>query len=147
MDEICGSVFIINMYLGIDYGKKRIGLALGQQIPKPLLTIENLDQNKVVSQIKDICDINEVEKIIVGLPEAIDQNSIDLKAEIKEFGAKIEKLTAKEVIFEPEAYTSVEAEERLKQSNQYDRMDKGRVDRESASLLLEQYINHNNKAN
>lgn len=135
------------MFLGIDYGKKRIGLALGISIPKPLLTIENSDQNKVIEQIKEICDQNEVEKIIIGLPEEIDQNSIDLKAEIREFGAKIEKLTTKEVIFEPEAYTSVEAEERLKESKKYDRNDKGVVDRESASLLLEQYINHNNKAN
>ena len=135
------------MYLGIDYGKKRIGLALGVSIPKPFLTIENLDQNKVINQIKNICDQNEVEKIIIGLPEEIDQNSVDLKAEIKEFGTKVEKLIAKEVIFEPEAYTSVEAEERLKQSNQYDRIDKGRIDRESAALLLEQYINHYNKAN
>lgn len=129
------------MYLGIDYGKKRIGLALGQKLPKPLLTIENLNQNEVIGQIKNICDQNEVEKIIIGLPEEIDQNSADLKAEIKEFGAKVEKLTAKEVIFEPEAYTSVEAEERLKKSKHYDRMDKGKVDRESAVLLLEQYIN------
>ena len=129
------------MYLGIDYGKKRIGLALGLSIPKPLLTIENSDQSEIVNQIKDICDQNEVEKIVIGLPEEIDQNSADLKAEIKEFAANVEKLTAKEIIFEPEAYTSVEAEERLKQSNQYDRSDKGRVDRESAVLLLEQYIN------
>lgn len=131
------------MLLGIDYGKKRIGLALGQKIPKPFLTIENSEQNKIIDQIKNICDTNEVERIVIGLPEEIDQNSVNLKAEIKLFGLKVEKITTKEVIFEPEAYTSVEAEERLRQSNQYDRMDKGRIDQESAVLLLEQYINHN----
>lgn len=140
MKKISGGGIQI-MFLGIDYGKKRIGLALGQKVPKPFLTIENLDQDKVIEQIKDICDQNEVKKIIIGLPEEIDQNSVDLKAEIKKFGANVKKLTGGEVIFEPEAYTSVEAEERLKQSNQYDRMDRGRVDRESAVLLLEQYIN------
>ena len=114
---------------------------MGRRIPEPLLTIENSDQDKVVGQIKDICDKNEVEKIVIGLPEEVDQNSVDLKAEIKEFAAKVGKTTGLEAIYEPEAYTSVEAEERLKKSNQYDRMDKGRIDRESAALLLEQYIN------
>lgn len=133
------------MFLGIDYGKKRIGLALGSKIPRPLLTVENSDQNKVIDQIINICDKNEIDKIIIGLPEEIDQNSADLREEIKQFGNRIEKLTAIEIIYEPEAYTSVEAEERLKQSKQYDRMDKGRVDRESATLLLEQYINRNDE--
>ena len=129
------------MFLGIDYGKKRIGLALGLTIPKPLLTIENSDQNKAINQIKNICQENEVEKIIIGLPEVINQSSTDLVLEIKEFGDIIEKSTDREIVYEPEAYSSVEAEERLKQLKKYDRADKGRVDQESAVLLLEQYIN------
>lgn len=129
------------MYLGIDYGKKRIGLALGESIPRPFLVLDNVSETETLGKIIDICKKRKVEKIIIGLPEAIDEKSNILISEIKNLGRNIEKSIKAEVIYEPEAYSSVEAIERLKQLGQYDQNNKGQIDMESATLLLEQYIN------
>lgn len=129
------------MKLGIDYGKKRIGLALGESIPRPFLVLDNVSETETLGKIIDICKEHKVEKIIIGLPEAIDEESTILIADIKKLGSSIEKSIKAEVVYEPEAYSSVEAIERLKQLGQYDQNNKGQIDMESATLLLEQYIN------
>ena len=134
------------MYLGIDYGKKRIGLALGEQYPKPLLVLDNFGREENVQKIADICESHEVKKIIIGMPEDRGSDSQKLIVEINEFASDLSSLTSfAEMIFEPEAYTSTEAEELLKDHKKYDRNDKGKVDAMAATLLLEQYINRQEK--
>lgn len=134
------------MYLGIDYGKKRIGLALGEKFPKPFLVLQNFGPEENVQKIADICESYEVKKIIIGMPEDRGGDSQKLIAEIHEFASDLSSLTSyAEMIFEPEAYTSTEAEEFLKDHKKYDRNDKGKVDALAATILLEQYINEQEK--
>ena len=57
--------------LGIDYGEKRIGLAVGDteyKIPRALEFIDNKNINFVIKKIQEICSAEEVEKIVIGLP-------------------------------------------------------------------------------
>ena len=137
-----GVYFIINaMFLGIDYGKKRIGLALGEKFPKPFLVLENNSLNEMVEKIAQVCSENQVDKIIVGMPENRGQNSEDLISDIKKFATELSNNVPLEIVYEPEAYTSTEAETLLKDHKKYDRNDKGKVDAMAATLLLEQYIN------
>jgi len=129
------------MLLGIDYGKKRIGLALGEKFPKPFLVLDNDSCNAVVEKIKNICTENQVEKIIVGMPEDRGPDSKNIIAEIEKLTAKLKETVSIDIVYEPEPYTSVEAESFLKDHKKYDRNDKGKVDALAAALLLEQYIN------
>ncbi len=129
------------MLLGIDYGKKRIGLALGEQYPKPFLVLENNSLDDTVIKISKICIKNQVTKIIIGMPENRGHGSESLISMIKKFASEISNKTGLEIIYEPEAYTSTEAEEFLKDHKKYDRDNKGAVDAMAATLLLEQYIN------
>ena len=55
------------MLLGIDYGEKRIGLATGDletKIASPFLIVENDKRESVLKKIKDVCEENEIEKIL-----------------------------------------------------------------------------------
>lgn len=133
------------MFLGIDYGKKRIGLALGEKYPKPFLVLENNSLDETVIQISKICLENQVKKIVIGMPENRGQDSEDLISMIKKFAADLSSKTDLEIDYEPEAYTSAEAENVLKNHNKYDRNNKGAVDAMAATLLLEQYINKLNE--
>jgi len=57
--------------LGIDYGKKRIGLAIGEsetKIASPLGIVENKNWDFVLEKIKKICRAEEVGKVVVGVP-------------------------------------------------------------------------------
>jgi putative Holliday junction resolvase len=57
--------------LGIDYGLKRIGLAISdpsETMAQPLATIERKDDNNSVRKIDEIIKIHSIDKIVIGLP-------------------------------------------------------------------------------
>ena len=129
-------------FLAIDYGEKRIGLAIGTIFPKGAGVVDG-DQpmEKIVAEIAKICRDEEVEKIVVGLPirSQGEEGRIGLKAR-KLAVALIEK-TGLEVYFEPEQYTSELATEILKQSGKSYSRASGKTDEMAATLILEQFIN------
>lgn len=134
------------MYLAIDYGKKRIGLAIGAVIPCGagiLKTSKNsLDNAKAIS---DICKKNDITKIIIGEPVRSQGEKGTISEEIDQFAEALESETGLEVIHEPEQFTSSEAEKNLKERNVKYTYSDGQIDQEAAILILEQYLNSQNK--
>ena len=133
------------MYLGIDYGKKRIGLAVGKIFPRGIGIIENKGgQEKNTEKIAQICQENEIKKIILGLPERSSGKEGDLAPEVRNFGQKLKEKIELPVIFESEQFTSCEAEQFLKNhTKKYDNKS-GKVDELAAIIILEQYIHSTN---
>lgn len=128
------------MYLAIDYGEKRIGLAIGTMIPKPFNVLENTDRDEVLQKISKICIDEQITKIVIGVPEYDDGGESRLLGEIKGIGQLLSEQCGVHVIYEPENFTSHEAERILAQKGIDFRSDKGKVDEMAATLLLEQYI-------
>ncbi len=127
------------MYLAIDYGKKRIGLALGRVLPRGAGVIDaSKKREAIIFEIKEICRQNEVEKIVIGLPFRNQGEAGTLAGEIQNFGRDLERGTELPVVFEPEQFTSAEAE-RLLQDQSYNRKS-GKTDEMAAVLILEQYL-------
>jgi len=55
--------------LGIDYGDKKIGIALSKDSwIKPLKVIKNISEKHVFKEVQDLIDENNINKVIVGLP-------------------------------------------------------------------------------
>ena len=128
------------MFLAIDFGKKRIGLAIGQRYPRGIGVLDaDRNEHLVVSDIADICHEEDVEKIVIGFPERHHGEAGTLSKEIKHFSQALHKKTNLPIIFEPEAFTSTEAEEYLKEYSKK-RGEKGKVDELAAIIILEQYI-------
>lgn len=134
------------MFLAIDWGQKRIGLAIGLAIPKGAGVIDAAKPpEEIFAKVKDICDQNEVEKIIVGLPYRSQGEEGTLSPKIREFGQKLGEFTGLEIVFEPEEFTTAEAEYQLEEvGRKYDRKS-GIVDQTAAEILLEQYIGRHSK--
>jgi len=66
--------------LGIDYGGKKIGLAISGQdsrLALPLVILKNTGRTEILTELKSICLENQVELIVVGVP-------ISLQAEKRE---------------------------------------------------------------
>lgn len=127
--------------LGIDFGKKRIGFALSD----PLLTFayayKTLINNKNLwKNISDIIADMSVSKVILGLPT--NENNMELIKDISLFKKQLEKRFKLEVITWNEEYTSVIAQERIIQSvtSKKKRRDKGLIDRNSAAVILQEYL-------
>ena len=130
------------MYLGIDYGKKRIGLAIGEILPKGFGVLDGgLGTEIIADKIKTICDENEVDTIIVGTPIRSNNEPGTLAGEIDEFVIAVKNKTGRTVVLESEAFTSSEAEKILNEGNVKYTREGGEIDEMAAVLILEQYIN------
>jgi len=92
--------------LCIDYGTKNIGLAInnGTGVAIPFRVLGNSE--KVLEEIKNLCDGEGVEKIILGKPTKMDRSAGALWQEIKEFAALLKKKTGLPFDFEDEIFSS-----------------------------------------
>jgi len=127
------------MYLGIDYGKKRIGLALGQLYPKGIGVIDNsLGKEVVLSNISDIAKENDVQAVVVGFPRRSQGEPGTLAEEIENFSKALAQKAKLPIFFEEERFTSTEAERIFKDSGKKPKL--GQIDELAAVLILEQFL-------
>ena len=127
-------------YLAIDYGRKRIGLAAGEIMPRGLGMLENSNRTVVIEKIKSLCESEEIEKIIIGMPVMRSGDKPEIALEIEKFAAELSEATSLDVIFESEEYSSVEAEEEIRKSKVKFNKKDGLVDQMAAVIILEQYL-------
>ncbi|TSC94612.1 MAG: putative holliday junction resolvase [Candidatus Berkelbacteria bacterium Athens1014_28] len=128
------------MYLGVDWGTKKIGLAVGSKIPYELATLNN--DGKIFDRILKLCQEENIEKIVIGMPmfESGDEN--ENAGSINEFGKKLKDLTKKPIYFEPENLTTQTALQLLKEEGATPDEIEQKVDQLAARLILEQYIDN-----
>jgi len=126
--------------MALDVGTKRIGIALSDYlhvISTPYSFISRVPEDKALEEIYRIAKENNVEKIVVGLPKNMDDSLGFQAQDCIDFSQKI---LGFDIILEDERLTSEEAEERLRSRKIDIRKNKGLVDMESASIILEQYL-------
>ena len=98
-------------YLGIDYGAKRIGLALSDEekhLAFPYRTIHNTKTlfNEITAVIKQ----EGVERIVVGLPVPFSGGESEQTRKVKKFMEKLKKISGVPVDTENEIFTTKMAE-------------------------------------
>lgn len=131
--------------LSLDLGLRRIGVALadGETVASQE-TIKYWDREEAILKILKICREESVEKIILGLPKSNSGESEDM---VRSFAIEINKMISLPIEFVDETLTSKEAERTLSELKINYRSEKYKqeVDRISAKLILEQYLNTQNK--
>jgi putative holliday junction resolvase len=119
--------------LGIDYGSKRIGLALSDESGRfafPHSVV--LNSGKVVGEISVICRKEEVGKIVIGESLNFKGEKNAIMNDIEKFAEELKNETNLPVYFENEILTSVEAS-RIQGDNEMN-------DASAAALILKSYI-------
>lgn len=126
--------------LSIDFGKKRIGLALSRAglLVSRYKTLEN--NNKIFENLKEICRKEEIEKIVIGLPQGIDFQKGESYEMAKKFGKKMREELKIKIEFFDEAFSSSQAEENLKKEGIKPAKVSELLDQESARIILEDYL-------
>ena len=133
----------LTKYIGIDYGKKRTGISISDYdkiISFPLETVETID---LLNFLKDLIEIERIEKIIIGKPLKLNNKIHVLENEIVDFIKKINKSFPDITIHRvDERFTSKISNKILNQleTKKKIRMDKTIIDKISASLILESYL-------
>lgn len=142
---ICVTITQMGRILGIDYGKKRSGVS-ATDISKIIVTgIGTYETNKLMDFLIGYIQTEKVEKIVFGLPVHKDGNFTLLKVDIDKFVANFKKQFPEiEVDFADESYTSSDARSIIFQSGigKKKRRNKALVDKVSAVLILQRYLNH-----
>ncbi len=118
----------------IDIGLKRIGTAicLSSNIVTPQMAILRKNRNQAAREVDMFLKEWEISTLVVGLPKS--------NEEMQRRIAHFVKLLSfdKEIIFQNEDMSSVEAEELMKGDIKYKR--DGRVDSLAAKIILERYL-------
>ena len=130
--------------LAIDYGKKRMGLALSDPLLTFAYAFKTLPNDpKFFGELASIIEEKEVAKIILGLPLKESGESYGLTEEVKKFKQTLEKKYGLEVILKDERYSSSVAKDMIIESvtKKKKRKDKGALDRSAAAVILQDYLN------
>jgi putative Holliday junction resolvase len=129
--------------LGIDYGDKRIGFALSDQlriIASPLEVYNRKSLKQDLEHIKKIIDANQVDTIVIGLPINMDGTLGDRAIKTREFGEQIKQIIDLPIVYIDERWTSKESERVLIQSNVRRERRKTLVDKIAAQNILQRYL-------
>ena len=138
--------------LAIDYGRKRIGLALSDlgATAQPLLTIARTNRRDVILRLREICAKHEVAHIIVGHPLHITGEAGEMAAEAASFAMRLSKELRIETELYDERLTTWEAEQTMAETKA--RRKGEPLDAIAAAVLLRDYLeshsgkmNHNNQ--
>ena len=122
-------------YLGVDYGSKRVGIALSDEAGDfvyPFSVLENENQNDLVQKIVIICKWKKVEEIVVGESKNFKMKENDIMKEILPFVEELKEKIGLPVRMHPEFLSSQEAE-RLQGKNKM-------LDASAAAIILKSYL-------
>lgn len=129
--------------LGIDYGSKRIGIAVSDPlriIAQGISVVAN--SSTVVNDIIKLVHEYDVEMIVVGMPLNL-KGEKGIKAdEVEKFISQVEKELQIDVIRFDERLTSKMAHQTLRdmEVKKRKRQDKGTIDKMAAALILQGYL-------
>ena len=128
--------------LAIDYGTRRVGLALSdplKMIASPYRTIINKGNSNLIVEIKRIIIAEDVEQTIIGLPLGMAGQITEQTKKVEEFA---DRLIARGIIvkYEDERWSSVAAKRSMKEQNIKSGYNKDLVDQTAAAIFLQQYL-------
>lgn len=129
--------------LAIDYGLKRIGLALSDAlriVATPIKTIDNTPN--AISEIMQIIQAEDVNLILCGIPYRNDDKNDEWIAKIKNFANKLAKQSGLELVFVDEFMTSKKAVQIMVNNGKKKskRSEKGAIDKVAAAIILQDYL-------
>jgi len=100
--------------LAIDYGRKRIGLALSDELgltAQPLATFVRTNRRNDLRRLRDVCRKHGVTRIVVGLPLHMTGEPGPMSDEAARFAARVQKELGVRVELVDERLTTWEAEQ------------------------------------
>ncbi len=143
-----GNILNEERILAIDYGTKRIGLAVTDPLKifaYPLITLPN--DSKFFERLKKIINEYHIVKIIIGYPLKESGDESTSSQSVLKFKTKLENKIDLQTELIDERYSSTIARERIIESvvSKKKRRDKSLLDKNAAAVILEDYLNTSKK--
>ncbi len=131
--------------MGLDYGERRIGVAISDPTGTLAQPHETIDQRKgglagALARIRALVGELDVDRIVVGLPIHMNGRVGPEAEAARRFGERVRQETGVPVEYLDERWTTREAERALREMGSRGRAMRERVDATAAALLLRVYL-------
>ncbi len=128
--------------LAIDYGKRRTGLAVTDELQLIAGGLTTVDTKDLLKFLLDYMKREPVERIVVGLPKQMNNQPSENMARIEPFVNHLRKIVDVPVDYYDERFTSMLAQQTILASGKgkMARRDKALVDEISATIILQSYM-------
>lgn len=120
--------------LGIDFGTRRVGVALSDDAGTMAFPHATLDaDNNIIEKIRALCEREGVGKIVIGLPQAPGSMSdTAMTARVRAFGESLKKIGLP-IEFESEFFSTGEAKDSGATKKEH-------IDASAAAIILQSYL-------
>jgi len=131
--------------MAIDYGTKRVGIALSDVLRLTAHGFETIswngeDSRFVMDRIALIVSEKEVTEIVVGQPRRTDGAVSDSQRKAQAFGVELSSVTGITPYYQDERFTTVMASRYLRETGVSSRNKKKIVDQVAAEIILREYL-------
>ncbi|MDO5343727.1 MAG: Holliday junction resolvase RuvX [Candidatus Saccharibacteria bacterium] len=125
-------------YLALDVGEKRIGLAMADSQVRIAVPFGWIEQGEaVMKELAEIMLRHDISTVVVGYPRNQSGEPTRQTEYVVQFVQRMSQLDLDtDVVYQDESLTSVQAEQRLGSQVK----DKGEIDAEAASIILQDYL-------
>lgn len=130
-------------YLAIDYGLKRTGIALsdpGGAMAFPREAIAMRGKDAFFAELLGLAQSEGVEAFVVGLPLYLDGEESETTRMIRNMAARLKRRSPLPVYLMPEALSSWDAENRLREAGKHGKEKRRRLDSSAAAAILESFL-------
>ena len=131
--------------LGIDFGTKRVGLALSDRsniIASPYRTLNYVSEKDLITQLETIVTKNDIEILVLGLPINMKGKDTAQTIKVRDFKEILSALRIP-IVYEDERLSSVSAINSLMLQNVKTGHNKPEIDKTAAAIILQQYLDKN----
>ncbi|MEM9674455.1 MAG: Holliday junction resolvase RuvX [Cyclobacteriaceae bacterium] len=128
--------------VGIDYGLKRVGIAVTDPLQIIATPLETIPTSQVINYLKQYCQNETVDAFVVGLPRKLDNSDTHATQPAKTFAKQLKKQFTQPIYWEDERFTSKMALDAMiagGTTKKY-RREKGNIDKVSATIILQSYL-------
>lgn len=128
---------IAGKVLGIDFGTKKIGLALSNELRSVAFPYDVIPVSKgLVEQVADICRQEKINLIVVGESKNNDGLHNEVHERAVKFTVELKKVLDIEVVFQPEMFSTQEAIRTAPKDKD--------TDARAAAIILQSYLENYN---
>ncbi|MFA5512479.1 MAG: Holliday junction resolvase RuvX [Candidatus Kapaibacterium sp.] len=129
---------------GIDYGTKRIGIAVCDELHISVKPVETVltDKENYIDEICRILTAERIGAIVLGMPDTFDGQKTEFHGKIQKFGDTIRNELNSEIYYVDESFSSMDAATFMVNYGikKKERAKKGTLDKYSALMILQQFL-------
>ena len=128
--------------MGLDYGTRRIGVALSDalQLTAQPFAVLDTSSGRLRSELLGLVEDNDVELIVVGLPIGLSGRETESTEGARKLAARVGEITGLPVELADERFTTRTAEQVLIGANVRRQRRKQVVDKVAAAVMLQHYL-------